>query len=176
MARKLNAGCGNNILPGYVNLDVDKVDGVDVVHDLTRYPYPFQDEYFDYILMDNVIEHLDDTVGVMAELHRILRPGGRLVLKFPYYLHPNAWLDPTHKKCLTEVTFNFFVKDITTSIVPGEDEPRLIHSVARKDRLFSSLTYKYIPTKYGKLFGSLVRYARHFCTVLIYEVEVTLVK
>jgi len=34
--KKLNLGCGNDIRQGYINLDVAKLDGVDVVWDYER--------------------------------------------------------------------------------------------------------------------------------------------
>jgi SAM-dependent methyltransferase len=45
---------------------------------------------FDVIFMDNVIEHLPEPPAVFAECHRVLRPGGRLILMTPNidaYLH-----------------------------------------------------------------------------------------
>ena len=46
---KLNLGCGRDIREGYVNLDKAGLDGVDVVHDLNVFPYPFEDNEFDEI-------------------------------------------------------------------------------------------------------------------------------
>jgi predicted SAM-dependent methyltransferase len=56
---KLNIGCGKKILEGYVNLDKIKLPGVDVVQDLNKYPWEFQDNTFDEIYADNVMEHLE---------------------------------------------------------------------------------------------------------------------
>ena len=108
--KKLNLGCGSTVMDGFVNVDYVKKDGVDIVHDLEKFPYPFEDNSVDFILMDNVMEHLVDTVGVMKECYRILKPGGKIKLVFPYHQHPNAWIDPTHKKALTVETFMFFWK------------------------------------------------------------------
>lgn len=50
----------------------------------------FPAESFDRIVMDNVIEHLPDPTAVFAECHRVLKPGGRLVMITPNldgYLH-----------------------------------------------------------------------------------------
>jgi predicted SAM-dependent methyltransferase len=63
--KKLNVGCGNRILPGYVNIDIVQGPGVDVVHDLNEFPYPFKDNEFDVIYADNVIEHVDNCIAVI---------------------------------------------------------------------------------------------------------------
>jgi SAM-dependent methyltransferase len=52
--------------------------------DIERDPLPFQDATFDVIMMNEVFEHLRiDLIGTMAELTRVLRPGGRLLLCTP---------------------------------------------------------------------------------------------
>lgn len=49
---------------------------VDVVWDLNKCPYPFEDDSVDYVLAKHVLEHLDDVISVMNGLHRILKKGG----------------------------------------------------------------------------------------------------
>jgi len=44
--KKLHLGCGKIIKEGYVNLDIQKLPGVDVIHDLNKFPYPFKDNSF----------------------------------------------------------------------------------------------------------------------------------
>ena len=46
---KLNFGCGADIKKGYINLDKSKIKGVNVVHDLNKYPWPFPGNHFDEI-------------------------------------------------------------------------------------------------------------------------------
>jgi SAM-dependent methyltransferase len=108
MTLKLNLGCGQKYLPGYVNCDVLPHVKADRYFDLNRFPYPFEAGGVDEIWMDNVLEHLDDVVAVMGELHRLLRPGGRLRLRVPYAKSDWAYLDPTHKHFFTEQSMNYF--------------------------------------------------------------------
>jgi SAM-dependent methyltransferase len=47
---------------------------------------PFADEAFDLVTALDVIEHIDDDVGALAELRRVLRPGGRLLAAVPAFM------------------------------------------------------------------------------------------
>jgi SAM-dependent methyltransferase len=44
---------------------------------------PFADGVFDRIIAAEILEHVADDLGVLAELHRVLRPGGRLAATVP---------------------------------------------------------------------------------------------
>ena len=56
--------------------------GLDVKHgDLTHAGYP--DAYFDYVHINNVLEHVLDPVGMLRECRRIVKPDGRLYLSVP---------------------------------------------------------------------------------------------
>lgn len=43
----------------------------------------YEAEQFDAIVMSHVVEHLCDPIAVLQECHRILKPGGRLILATP---------------------------------------------------------------------------------------------
>jgi SAM-dependent methyltransferase len=83
--RKLNLGCGADYLPGYVNIDFHGHVETDVRHDLNTFPYPFEDASFDHVLASHVLEHLDRPFLVMKELHRLLKPGGTLIVRVPHF-------------------------------------------------------------------------------------------
>lgn len=51
--------------------------------DLNRDPIPFKDSSFDLIFAGEIIEHLVDTDGFIAELRRCLRPGGHALITTP---------------------------------------------------------------------------------------------
>lgn len=85
--RRLNLGCGNKILPGYVNVDVAAARAgmrPDVICDL-RDLSEFEDDSADEILSVHVIEHfwrweVDD---LLREWVRVLKPGARMVVECP---------------------------------------------------------------------------------------------
>ena len=86
----LELGCGNGKLCNFLSeMDLD-ITGVDIVlsptiydrsmykfiqHDLTEFPYPFEDNEFDYCINFDVMEHLpeDKVCGVLKEMARISR-------------------------------------------------------------------------------------------------------
>lgn len=111
MNDKLNIGCGKLIRKGYTNLDWIKTDGVDVVHNLEKFPYPFKDEQFSEIIAKDVVEHLKPTTDVMKELHRILKKGGVLKITVPHFSSYSVWLDPTHYRAFSYDTFTYFCAD-----------------------------------------------------------------
>ncbi|MDP4134233.1 MAG: class I SAM-dependent methyltransferase, partial [Bacillota bacterium] len=48
----------------------------------------FPDESFDVIIMNDAMEHVADPEGVLKEVYRVLKKGGRLYVNFPPYYHP----------------------------------------------------------------------------------------
>jgi SAM-dependent methyltransferase len=104
---RLNLGCGRFPKHGYVNVDWRAGPGVDVIHDLSKIPYPFEDETFDLIEADHVLEHLPEIFVVMRELHRILQVGGRLVLHVPHF--SRGFSHPEHRRGF-DATFPYYFK------------------------------------------------------------------
>lgn len=49
---------------------------------------PFQDEYFDAVIIGEVLEHLKFDVRALENLRRVLKPTGRLVVSIPFF---NDW-------------------------------------------------------------------------------------
>lgn len=54
---------------------------------------PFADATFSHVVCSEVLEHLDDDRAAMAELHRVLEPGGIVAITVPSAAYPFAW-DP----------------------------------------------------------------------------------
>lgn len=105
-ALKLNLGCGDKILPGYVNVDVAPSRGgrePDVLCDLHDL-HPFGTATVDEILSVHVVEHFWrwEVVGVLREWLRVLKPGGLMVLECPnlrsaceqFLANPDAFSGP----------------------------------------------------------------------------------
>ncbi len=105
--KKLNLGSGRDIRKGYVNLDVIKLKGVDVVHDINELPLPFKSGEFDEILAQDILEHVE-YIPILKELFRIMKKDGILKIRVPHFTSKNNFIDPTHIKMFSFETFNFF--------------------------------------------------------------------
>jgi SAM-dependent methyltransferase len=107
----LDVGCGKQKFPGAVGIDRVANPGVDVIHNLNRFPCPFQNNTFDEVRMNHIIEYLEDILKIMAEIHRICRPGGRVLIWTPHYSSMNSWTDPTHRQHLAYHSMDLFTED-----------------------------------------------------------------
>jgi len=111
--KKLNLGAGEDRREGYVNIDWNELANPDVRHDLNIVPYPFSDNTFDEIFASHILEHLDKPFAVMKELHRLLKPGGKLIIKVPHFSRGFTHAEHSHG---FDVSFPlYFNKNFTKS-------------------------------------------------------------
>lgn len=111
--KKYDLGCGQRKFDqGFIGVDISPCEGVvDVVYDLEQFPWTFaEDLSSDEIYSSHYVEHTSDIIKFMDEIHRILIPGGRLILIAPYYTSMRCWQDPTHKRAISEATFLYYNK------------------------------------------------------------------
>jgi SAM-dependent methyltransferase len=93
----LDVGCGSAKVPGSVGLDISPDTAADIVHDLDVFPYPIADDSYDQVLLQDVLEHVAEPIRLFEELHRISRPGARILLRTPHFSSVLAYGDPTHR-------------------------------------------------------------------------------
>ncbi len=101
-AAVLDAGCGRGTFTAFLHERGFQMIGSDISRAALTFarqqypqvpfavasmeePLPFRDEHFAAVWCTEVLEHLFDVRTTLAELHRILRPGGKLVLTTPYH-------------------------------------------------------------------------------------------
>ena len=58
-----------------------------------------------------MIEHLPNFFAVFAELHRILKPGGFVVVLTPHFSNDGSYIDPSHVLHLSARSFDYFIED-----------------------------------------------------------------
>lgn len=82
--KKLNIGCGDHPLPGWINADMARLDESIVFLD-ARQRFPFEDKSIDRIFSEHMIEHITWHQGLdmLRECHRVLVPGGRIRISTP---------------------------------------------------------------------------------------------
>lgn len=107
----IDLGCGNAKRTDAIGLDNVLLPGVDVVHDLLDFPYPFDDESADEIHLSHVIEHfsLPDIGRILQEAYRLLKPGKMLYVRVPHVYSVAAWADPTHRMAFTFTSGTFLI-------------------------------------------------------------------
>lgn len=106
--RILDVGCGVNKYPGAVGVDNNRASRADVLCDLDHFPYPFRDASFDQVRATHVIEHVENVVRAIEEFHRLVRPGGTIVIVTPHYTDFSSFCDPTHRWHLNSYSFRYF--------------------------------------------------------------------
>lgn len=107
----LDVGCGINKFPGSIGVDNNAATRADVICELDHFPYPFRDGIFDQVRAIHVIEHVENVIRTMEEFHRLLKPGGRLVMATPHYTDFSSFCDPTHRWHLNSFSFRYFGED-----------------------------------------------------------------
>lgn len=109
----LDVGCGERKQANSVGMDRRAIPGVDVVHDVEVFPWPFEDDVFSHIVMSHVMEHIKPwlSIDVMNEMWRIMRMEGQLMMAMPYPGSYGHWQDPTHIRPWNEATALYFDPD-----------------------------------------------------------------
>jgi SAM-dependent methyltransferase len=100
--RLLDIGCGQKPyralfdVEEYVGLEIDRLDNrrtkaADYFYDGRTMPFP--DASFDVSLCNQVLEHVFEPTAFLAEIRRVLRPGGQLLLTVPFVWdeHEQPW-------------------------------------------------------------------------------------
>jgi predicted SAM-dependent methyltransferase len=106
---KLNHGYGFVKREGFVNTDSFPACNPDVLLNIEQFPWTFEDNSFDYLLMKHVLEHIGATFDcfkqVMQGIYRVPAPAGIIEINVPHYRHDTWWSDPTHVRAFTPLTF-----------------------------------------------------------------------
>jgi len=105
---KINLGCGDNIYPGYVNIDKIPLKNVDITLDLEKTPLPFDSDSVSEIRCEHILEHINNYIPLLEELWRITKKGGIIYVYAPYFRYEGAYRDPTHVRFFTEHSFDYF--------------------------------------------------------------------
>jgi SAM-dependent methyltransferase len=117
----LDIGCGTGWIaahfPNWTGIDGSpdavtrgKELGREIVLGDVNAPLPFDDEWFDGVVIKDLLEHVDDPVAVVREARRVLRGGGTVFASSPD-AQRWVWNDYTHRRPFTRKAFRMLFAD-----------------------------------------------------------------
>ncbi|MGE5411744.1 MAG: class I SAM-dependent methyltransferase [Clostridiales bacterium] len=110
--KKLEVGCGRDKRAGYIGMDIVKLPLVDIVHDMNIAPWPFEDDSFDEIVFDDVLEHSKEFLVILTEIYRVAKNNAIIKISVPHFSCDNMYTDPTHTIFFSSRSFNYFDKSL----------------------------------------------------------------
>ncbi len=107
---EIEIGCGPKKAPGRIGVDHLALPGVDVIANLEEGLGAFPSHCADVIHARSVLEHVLNVGGLLAEIHRVLKPGGQFRVFVPHFSNPYFYSDYTHRTFFGLYTFYYFVE------------------------------------------------------------------
>lgn len=116
--KKLHIGGGRNVLSGWLNTDLGPASSDIVYMDATK-RYPFDDNVFDYVYSEHMIEHIPYAAGrrMLDQCYRVLKPGGKIRLATPDFM----FLLDLYRKDRTTL-HNDYIDWATKNFTPDADQ------------------------------------------------------
>ncbi|MBB2931931.1 hypothetical protein [Paraburkholderia silvatlantica] len=119
--KKLNFGSGKSWKDDMFNVDILAERDPDLLFDF-NHAFPFSQSlstrrfgevaiprgHFEYILADNVLEHIPNLITAMTNCLELLAVDGILEAIVPYDLSYGAWQDPTHVRAFNERSWLYY--------------------------------------------------------------------
>jgi hypothetical protein len=104
---KLNLGCGQHALPGFVN--VDKNGTPELRWDLEKTPWPWPDNSVNEVVLNHVLEHLGESAAtffeIVKELYRVCKHNAVIHITVTHPRHDDFLAEPTHVRAFTLDSF-----------------------------------------------------------------------
>ncbi len=156
----LNVGCGRKYIKSngkckWVNLDNNKRMKTDIFADLEKPLDMIKDNTFDFVIIDNVLEHISNYIALMSELKRICKNGAIIDIRVPHATCMNTYRDPTHRRFYAYNSFEYFEESYSYDFPKFKIlDVKLIYSVYHKGlNVFFGFLINLYPSKYERLFG-----------------------
>ena len=158
----IDLGCSMAKLEGAIGIDlrahprIRKSLTTDIIGDIND-PFPIKSNSFDLILANNIIEHVQNVVTTMEEIHRIGKKNSLVVIRTPHFSHPESYRDPTHRWHFTWESFDYFIEGDPKSAMYTDRK----FKYQKKELLFGSG----FNGKAGRLISklSMRRYEKYYC-------------
>ncbi len=105
----LDVGCGTRkIEADAIGIDRSANSAADIVWDLDQYPWPLDSNRFERVYLSHIIEHVQDVMKTMAEVHRAAKDGADVWITTPHFSSHNSYVDPTHVRHMAAASFDYF--------------------------------------------------------------------
>lgn len=118
---KLNIGCGFKKLDNHWNVDIEPKCNPDQVLDLEQTPWPYEDNFFEKIVADNILEHVGQDpkvfTNIIKEMYRVSKPDAEWYICIPHHRCDLYYDDYTHVRMLTPKTFRMFDQQVNVQSI-----------------------------------------------------------
>lgn len=105
---RLNLGSGQRRIEGHYNVDCTLATQPDILADLNEPLDQLADNSVIAVYARHTLEHIDNFLGLLAELHRVCRPEATLEIIVPHFSNPYGYSDPTHVRFFGLYSFFYF--------------------------------------------------------------------
>lgn len=118
---RLDVGCGRRKQgPDWLGIDQDPTSDADFKADVFSVLESFPENSVDELRAAHFLEHLEDVARFVAEMTRVLKPGGQACITVPHFSNALYYSDPTHKTAFGLYSFCYFSQsDLFLHQVPG---------------------------------------------------------
>jgi ubiquinone/menaquinone biosynthesis C-methylase UbiE len=177
----LELGCGNRKHdPDSIGVDALDYECVDIVGDIFEVLGAMPDGTVDDVYSSHFLEHVSDVPGLLDELARILKPGGRLAITVPHFSNPYFYSDITHRASFGLYSMSYFSDDRKLTRKVPSYQKELFYELQAVRLVFKSSPPFYLRHALKKLVEVLVNinsytkelYEEMFCHMFpCYEVQ-----
>lgn len=102
---RINLGSGFDYDHNFINIDIDdKQFKVDLKLDLES-ALPYEDNSIEIVKACHILEHIQNYIPLMKEIHRVLKHDGVLYIRVPEFGCAAAVADPTHVRYFVPESF-----------------------------------------------------------------------
>jgi SAM-dependent methyltransferase len=105
---RLELGSGQRKRAGCYALDHIEMPGIDVAADLNKPLDLLPNDCCEYIYSQHVLEHINEFLPLMREIHRITKPDGTIEIVVPHFSNVYGFSDPTHVRLFGLYSMNYF--------------------------------------------------------------------
>lgn len=110
---KINIGCGRDYREGWFNTDMSPEVKCEQRMDIGQGALDVADNTAELVYISGVLEQIGENwqlIHALNECHRVLKPGGKIVIVVPNAKYAIAHRDPMDVRKFTPATFNYFIE------------------------------------------------------------------